>query len=128
MLTPITVTGLLANPDGSQPTGAMTFVLTDPGTGLPVTMQDSGTGEIVVPQPVVASIQSGRLLANPVGAGPYGPLVLIANDDATTEPTDTVYMVTEQLTAGGIPPWPLTVHHLAPGGTLDISSQRPVPS
>lgn len=121
-LTPVTIVGLLINSDGSLATGGFTFQCML--AGVPVTIQDSGTGEIVVPGPIAAQVNNGNILAN----GPNNPpLVLIANDDPTTIPADTYYLVTEDLVAGGEDPWQLVVHHNAPGGVENIATQRPTP-
>lgn len=92
-------------------------------------MRDTSTGESVSPDIVQGVIYGGQLLAPPRGGGPYRPLILFATDDPTTVPaTGLAYLVTEQLTTGGIPPWPLTVSHSAAGGTIDVGAQRPVPA
>jgi hypothetical protein len=133
VITPITITGNLGNPDGSLPSGGMMFQLSQLVNGIyvPTGIEDSGTGEIIVPQVVAGIVSQGKLLWNSPGGGGYNPLVLLANDDSTTLPVGTVYLVTEKLAVpmGGVQvgPWPLTVHHNATNGTLDISSQRPVP-
>jgi hypothetical protein len=120
VITPIVVTWNAVNPDGSVATGAMRFTLTSG-------MEDSGTGEAVLPTPIVGQVHQGQLLANPVGGGGYEPLVLLANDDSTTVPAMVTYTVHEELVAGSLPDWQLTVHHAAAAGTMDLSTQRPTP-
>lgn len=129
-LTPITITwgendSPVVNPDGSVATGALTFVLML--DGQPVSIEDSVTGETAVPLPIVGAVNNGQLLANPVGGGPYTPLVLLANNDPTTVPVGTAYQVTEQLVAGNLPPWLYVVHFDAAGATQSVVSQRPTP-
>ena len=129
-LTPILITwgtgtAPVVNPDGSSPSGAVQLTLVDGTTLKPVTIEDTGTGETVLPTPIIGQLVSGQLLALPVGGGPYTPLSLIANDDPTTEPTGTCYLVHEELVAGSIPDWQFTVHHASAGGTESIASQRP---
>ena len=128
-LTPITITFAsngqpVLNPDGGFASGALVFTLCS-SAGDPITIEDSTTGETVLPTPIVASVYQGQLLHLPVGGGPYTPFTLIANDDPTTTPTGTFYLVHEQLLAGNVPDWPFTVHHAASGGTQTIASQRP---
>jgi hypothetical protein len=94
-------------------------------------MKDSSTGELVVPQAVAGIVHDGVLLWNSPGGGGYNPLVLLANDDPTTLPVGTLYVVTEKLSvppSEQLAPWHFVVHYNALGGTLDISSQRPTPS
>ncbi|MDE1905697.1 MAG: hypothetical protein KGH75_04525 [Rhodospirillales bacterium] len=129
-LTPITITfgegaAPVTYPDGSTASGALTFTLVDPTTGLPETISDSVTGETVEPLPIVGQVHDGVLQALPVGAGPYTPLVLLANDDPTTVPTSSVYLVHEELVAGSKPDWHFIVHYNAVGATQSIVSQRP---
>lgn len=129
-LTPITITfgtGLapVVNPDSSLASGALTFTLML--AGVPVTMQDSVSGELVLPSPIVAAIDQGQLLSNPAGGAGYEPFTLLANDDSTTLPVGTYYNVHEELVAGSLPDWPFTVHHASAGGVQSIASQRPVP-
>ena len=131
MFTPITVVGKIVHADGAAASGGLRFQLSEPVVGggwQPAGMLDSATGQFVSPDPVQGVIFDGQLLRPPSGGGPYTPLVLYANDDPTTTPVGTVYVVTEQLTAGGIPPWPLTLSHTAAGGTVNLSAQRPVPA
>lgn len=133
MLTPITITGLIVNPNGALASGGMTFQLgqgTTASNFVPIGMTDSSSGEVVTPAPISAVINNGRLLSNATVNLP--PLVLLATDDTTTEPnTGLCYLVTEQLVIppGGaqVGPWLLTVSHLAPAGTINIGSQRPIP-
>jgi hypothetical protein len=72
-----------------------------------------------------ANLISGVLLSTLTG---NPPLQLVANDDPTTEPVGTSYLVTEQLAAGNLDPWNLTVPYLAPGGVVNLGLHRPVPS
>lgn len=131
MLTPITVTGTLINPDGSVGSGGMSFQLSTLVAGLwvPTGMADSSSGQIVEPTPVQAVVYQGKLLVSPAGGGPYRPLTLLAVDDPTTVPGAGVlaYTVTEQLVSGSLPAWQFRPSHSAVGLTVDISSQRPVP-
>lgn len=127
-ITPITITWEVVNPDNATPvSGGVMFQLVD-GSNEPVTILDSGSGETVQPQPIPGIFVSGVLLAVANGGGGYPPLVLLANDDPTTLPVGTTYLVTEQLAYGSLPPWNLTVHHSSPGATLAIPSQRPTPT
>ena len=95
----------------------------------PTGMEDTSTGEIVVPDLIQAVIFQGKLLVSPKGGGGYQPLVLLAVDDLTTVPAGGVlaYTVTEQLTSGSLSPWQFKPSHSAVGGTVDISTQRPTP-
>jgi hypothetical protein len=130
VLTLITVTGSLVNPDGSLPSGAMLFQLTN-GAGVPTGMEDSSTHELVVPALITGIVYQGRLLWNSPGGGGYNPLVMYAVDDSTTLPTALVYTVTEKLAlpagVAQLGPWQFTPSHTAAGGTVDIGTQRPVP-
>ena len=125
-LTLVTITGTFSNPDGSMPNGALMFQLVD-STGNPVGIQDSVGGTQVVPLVVAGIVHSGVLLWNSPGGGGYNPLKLYANDDPTTVPAGTYYLVTEQLavatSAPQLGPWPFFVHHT--NTTQDISTQRP---
>jgi hypothetical protein len=121
-LTPITITWDSVQPDGSRPSGGLMFTLAL--DSVPVTITDSVSGETVVPVTIAGQIYNGQLLSANTG---NPPLTLIANDDVDTVPVGTVYIVTEQLAAGSIAPWSLTVPHDSPDGTLDISSVRPTP-
>lgn len=116
-ITSVIVTWTIENPDGSAPSGSVTFQLSS-------NMRDSTTGEEVISEPIVAVVVGGKLLS---AASGNPALTLLANDDATTEPVGTYYQVTEELTEGSAPPWPLTVKHASSGGTMDLSSQRPLP-
>lgn len=117
-ITPITVTWTVEDAEGGAPTGAVTFQLSS-------NMRDSTTGEEVLSEPIVGQIIGGQLLSSESG---NPALVLLANDDSTTEPAGTYYLVTEDLSAGSAPnPWQLVVKHSSPGATLDLSSQRPLP-
>jgi hypothetical protein len=130
MLTPITITfatgaAPVVNADGSLATGGMIFTLSL--AGAPVSLEDSSTGETVLPTPIAAAVYQGHLLANPVGAGGYRPLVLLANDDPTSLPVATYYNVHEALAAGNEVDWELVVHHDAAGATQSLAAQRPTP-
>ena len=78
-----------------------------------------------MPSPIIGAVYQGQLLHLPVGGGPYTPLTLIANDDPTTLPVGSFYLVHEQLVAGSVADWPFTVHAAASGGTQTLASQRP---
>lgn len=129
MFTPITVTGNLVNPDGSPASGGMKFQLSQyvNGVWVPCGMTDSSSGEVVSAAPIQAVWYQGKLLVSPQGGGGYLPLVLLATDDSTTLPTGLEYVVTEQLTAGGLDPWTFALPHTTPGGTLNIGTVRPTP-
>ena len=123
MLTPVTIEWSVLSPDNFTPvTGAMTFQLVD-SSGVVCGLEDSATGQSVAPSPVIGQVVNGVLLA--LLGGQYVPLVLLANDDPTTLPVGTAYLVTEQLSYGNLDPWNLTVHHASP--TLQLTSQRPIP-
>ena len=128
-LTLVTITGNFVNPDGSLPSGGLMFQLVD-GAGVPVGIADSASGEQVVPMAIAGSVVQGKLLWNAPGGGGYAPLQLYANDDPTTVPSGTSYLVTEHLAipAGGtqVGPWNFVVHHN--NTTQDISTQRPASS
>lgn len=126
MLTPITLEWDVTNPDGTQGSGALLFQLSQlvDGIYVPVSITDSTSGETVEPVVIAGNLYFGQLLSTQPGQPPQ---TLIANDDSTTTPVGTVYLVTEKLAAGSLDPWPLTVPHTAPGGVLNISSQRPTP-
>jgi hypothetical protein len=77
----------------------------------------------VLPLAIVGQLNSGLLLALPVGGGPYTPLSLFANDDPTTVPVGTYYLVHEALSSGSRPDWHFTVHY---GSSLEsVAAQRP---
>ena len=116
MLTPITVVFDAVNPDGTSAVGGFTFTLSSP-------LVDSSTNESVVPVPLTATVISNQLISTAAG---NPPLVLLATDDPTTVPTGAYYLVKEDLSAGSLPPWKLYVPHTAPGGVLNLASQRPV--
>lgn len=128
-LTPITITfgdgpAPVIDPGGSFATGAITFTLMS-SAGLPISIEDSSTGETVLPVPQVAAVNNGQLLHSPVGGAGYTPFTLIANDDADTAPVGSYYLVHEQLAAGNVDDWQFIVHAASVGATESLVSQRP---
>ena len=128
-LTPITITfgdgdAPVVNPDSSLANGAMTFTLTS-SEGVPISIEDSGTGETVLPVPQVAAVNNGQLLHYPVGGAGYTPFILLANDDVTTVPVGSYYLVHEELAAGNVDDWQFIVHAAAVDGFESLVSQRP---
>jgi hypothetical protein len=129
VITPVTITGTFTNPDGSPTSGAIMFQLVD-ASGNPSGMVDSVTGQMVVPMVAAGIVHNGKLLWNAPGGGGYLPLVLLANDNATTLPTGTMYQVTENLAvppSEQVAPWQLIVHSAVLNATIDVSTQRPIP-
>lgn len=52
-------------------------------------------------------------------------IVLIANDDTTTQPTGSTWVVTENITGSPSRTYDVVIPHAAPGGTIDLSQLSP---
>ena len=106
--TSITVTGTYKTPTGANATGTVTFALTHD-------MEDTADKITVSQGSIVAGLTSGALSQ-----------ALYANNDSTTTPTGTQYLVTENVAGVTNPaPYLVTIDHAAVGGTVDISALRP---
>jgi len=113
--TPVTITGTFVNPDGTPANGTVTATL--------LTELQNGTTTLS-PRPITGVLIAGGLLKLSTGA----PMVLDANDDVGTTPTNSYY--TFRITLDGAPSttFSAVVSHSAPGGTVDISALVPLTS
>jgi hypothetical protein len=109
--TPITITGTFTRPDTTGAEGSVTLTLTE-------TIRN-GT-ETVEPNPVLALVQEGELLAED-----GQPLVVVANDDTGTSPVGSRYVFLVQVDNAPVSTWEAIVPHTAPEGKIDISELEP---
>lgn len=109
--TQITLTGTLSRPDGTSSEGTFTATLSG-------TMTNGST--VVEPVPLAGILTS---------SGPTDqagqPFTLDAVDDTGTEPTDRFYTFVIEADDAPIDPFTAVISHLAPGGTVDLSTLIP---
>lgn len=101
--TEITVSFKYQNMDLSAAAGSVSFSrtteITDGTTILPVV-------------PIMVTLD---------GTG-SGSVVLAANDDSTTTPTGSGYMVTERIVGAPVRTYKITLTHTTPGGAINLAS------
>jgi hypothetical protein len=121
MFTPIVVTGTYLQPsgtgDGLTPSaGTVSFQLS-------ALLQDSTDKEFVdaITTPLLATLNgSGQ-----ISIGETVGIVLIANDDDTTQPTGSTWIVTERITGAPSRTYDVIIPHTAAGGTIDLAQLSP---
>jgi hypothetical protein len=104
--TPITVTFTFLNSDNSPANGTVSFRLTNPITDRT---------DVIV----------GDLQLVTLDANGYGSITLPANDDSTTFPVGTGYIVTEKIQNASPRTYNVILNHTQPGGTIDLSNLAP---
>ena len=104
--TPITVTFTFLNSDNSPAKGTVSFRLTNPITDRT---------DVIV----------GDLQLVTLDANGYGSITLPANDDSTTFPVGTGYIVTEKIQNASPRTYNVILNHTQPGGTIDLSNLAP---
>lgn len=109
--TQITLTGTIDRPAGTAAQGTFTATLSG-------TMTNGTT--IIEP-----SALSGILTASGPETQAGQPFTLAAVDDPGTTPTDRVYEFVIEADDAPIDPFTAVISHLAPGGTVDLSTLIP---
>src|SRR5690242_11438888 len=102
--TPILVTQPYTYADGTPAAGQVDFLLTAP-------LRNSVTGARVPVAPITAPLVAGALA-----------VILWANTDATTIPTDSAYRVIERLSGQDTRHYTVVVPATAPGGTVVLGT------
>ena len=112
--TAITITDNQATPSGEMPRGRIIFTLHTPMVNGSETIDSQ-------PVPTIYNAQ-GQL----VSEDRQTAITLYATDDTGTTPISNWYLVSEEIEGNDPFEWVLKVSHLAPGGSIALSSQRPV--
>ncbi len=115
--TPITITGDFTRPDQDVPQGTVTMTLS--------CRLVNGT-EVAVPTPIVGVVNTatvGLLLAPSLK-----PLMVLANNDAATEPAGSTYSFVIELDNAPLVEFDAVVPATAPGATIDITALMPIAS
>ncbi|GAC1373745.1 MAG: hypothetical protein NVSMB4_00660 [Acidimicrobiales bacterium] len=104
--TAVTVTGTYQREDGTPASGTVTFTLTAP-------IRDNVTNVTRIPVDIVATLNASGAISQ----------IVTANDDPTTLPTGTGYMVVERISGASNRLYTVIVPRA--GGTVDISTLAP---
>lgn len=111
-LTQITITGTLADPNAGDAAGTGTATLSH---------RIVNGSTVVEPEPIEFQLNASGQVVNMSGL----PLVVYANDDTGTEPTGSFYTFVLEIDSAPIDPFEAVISHLAPGGTVDLSTLIP---
>lgn len=109
--TQITLTGTLTQPNGAPILGTFTATLSG-------TMTNGST--VVEPAPL-----AGILTSSGPETQAGQPFTLAAVDDPGTTPTDRSYQFVIEADGAPVDPFTAVISHLAPGGTVDLSTLIP---